>query len=335
MSSIVDVTPVPSAELVDTVGRLLPDDGPFRWSALSGGVSSDIWRIEGPRCIYCVKRALPRLKVASEWYAPVERNREEVRWLRFAATVVPGQVPEVIAADEDAGVAILSWFEPRQWRNWKAMLFQGQIRAGLGSDVGHLLAVLHRASTKRHDIAAAFENLDLFEALRLEPYFGTAGRRNPEVASILGEIRSELHSHRTALVHGDVSPKNILIHQSRPPVLLDAECACWGDPAFDVAFLVSHLLLKAAQISRYRQWFYKTIQRFLDAYERSAPEVVDPRTRRLVPALLLARVDGKSPVEYLDAEIRLRVRDTALEALERPYSTTAEFLAAFRLAYYR
>jgi aminoglycoside phosphotransferase (APT) family kinase protein len=326
--SAVDVVAAPSAALEAAVARLMPDAGPLRWSALSGGVSSDIWRIEGPTGVFCVKRALPRLKVADDWFAPVRRNREEVKWLRFAATVAPAQVPRVIAADDDAGIAILSWFEPGPWQNWKQLMMANQVRPALGADAGRLLAALHRASYRRDDLAAAFDNLDLFEALRLAPYFGRAGERNPEVAVLLAQLCAGLATHRTALVHGDFSPKNMLVHHAHPLVLLDAECACYSDPAFDVAFLMSHLLLKTMRLKSVRPWLYDTLRRFEAEYAAAAPEPVDARTRLLLPALLLARVDGSSPVEYLDFASAAYVRETALQALEDPKPTMA-FVAAW------
>jgi aminoglycoside phosphotransferase (APT) family kinase protein len=334
MPSAVEVEVAPAPELVAAVTALLPGCAPFAWRALSGGVSSDIWRIESAGRAYCVKRALPRLKVAADWFAPVARNREEVKWLRFAATAAPGQVPEVVAADAERGIAVLSWLDPAHWQNWKSLLLAGQVRSGLGADVGRLLATLHNESAARPGLAAEFDNLDLLESLRLEPYFGEAARRNPEVAPVLAEIRAELRGHRTALVHGDVSPKNILVHPAHPPVLLDAECACWSDPAFDYAFLASHVFLKAAHRPSHAHWYYETVRKFMTTYGSLAHEAVDERAGLLIPALLLARIDGKSPVEYLNEDLRRRIRDTALAALERPCANGLDFLAAFSRAYY-
>ena len=56
---------------------------------LTGGVSSDIWRIDLPSGPICVKRALAKLRVAADWHAPVERNVFEARWMRHAAGFAP------------------------------------------------------------------------------------------------------------------------------------------------------------------------------------------------------------------------------------------------------
>jgi 5-methylthioribose kinase len=321
------------AELTRRVEQLL-DVTATTIAPLAGGVSSALWRVDTATRTFCVKRALPRLLVADEWYAPVRRNVEEVRWLRFAATVAPRQVPQVIADDPVMGVAILNWFDPQRWTNWKTQLLDGLVRPAVGAEMGELLAALHRTSAAQPQLAHEFDNIDLLTTLRLEPYFVAAAQFNPQAEERLNEVVEHLRNYRTALIHGDVSPKNILIHISRPPVLLDAECACWADPAFDVAFLAAHLLLKSAHMSRFRGWFYETNRRLIEAYEAAAPEPVSARLCLLVPALLLARIDGKSPVEYLNDKVRNKVRDTAVRALTRPPGSWPAFAEDWRKTFY-
>ena len=211
---------------------------------------------------------------------------------------------------------------------------QGLVRPAVGTEMGELLAALHARSAEQPELANAFDNMDLLSALRLEPFFVAAMDANPEAAHRLREAVDHLTTYRTALIHGDVSPKNILIHISRPPVLLDAECACWADPAFDVAFLCAHLFLKSAHVSRYRAWFYETIA----AADRG---VRDRRSRAgqrtlllLVPALLIARVDGKSPVEYMNEKVRTKVRATAVRLLLDPPPSIADFIEDWRLTFF-
>lgn len=334
MPSAADVSPTPAAELVAAVDRLLPGQGPWTYAPLAGGVSSDIWRIDGSGTTYCVKRALPRLKVAADWRAPVRRNAEEVRWLRLAAAVAPGQVPAVVAADADLGVAVLEFFDPARWTAYKSLLMMGAVsRPGIGRELGELLARLHGASAGRGDLATEFDNLDLFDALRLSPFFLGPIERNPELKGTLTAIAESQRSHRTAVIHGDFSPKNILIHPSRPPVVLDAECATWGDPAFDVAFMLAHLLLKAVHLKTPNP--FDTALGFKDAYQHAAPEPVDDRLAGLVPALVLARLDGKSPVDYLTHEAdRTRIRATVIRALKHPHTTGTALLDAWKEEYF-
>ncbi|MEO8487125.1 MAG: aminoglycoside phosphotransferase family protein [Betaproteobacteria bacterium] len=279
---------------------------------LDGGVSSDIWRVETPTSTFCVKRALARLKVAADWQAPVERNRSEVAWFRAAARIAPDAVPAILGDDPNAGAFAMSWLPPERYPVWKALLRDGTIEPASARAVGDVLGRIHAATADRAEVAEAFATDAVFHAIRLEPYLEATGRAHPDLAGRFAALVATTAATRRVLVHGDFSPKNLLIGPSGP-VILDAECAWFGDPAFDLAFVLNHLLLKGA-------WRPALRARALDAYAalvegyraRVAWEPwakVERRTAALLPALLLARIDGKSPVEYLtDERDRDRVR---------------------------
>jgi aminoglycoside phosphotransferase (APT) family kinase protein len=136
------------------------------------------------------------------------------------------------------------------------------------------------------------------------------------------------------LVHGDFSPKNILQGASGP-VILDAECAWFGDPAFDVAFVLNHLLLKGAWRPQWRMRYveaFASLERAYFAHARWEPaEALAARIAALLPALMLARIDGKSPVEYLQSEVEkdeVRTFASALvaEPVERPAEVAQRWL---------
>jgi aminoglycoside phosphotransferase (APT) family kinase protein len=124
------------------------------------------------------------------------------------------------------------------------------------------------------------------------------------------------------LVHGDISPKNILCG-AHGPVFLDAECAWYGDPAFDLAFCLNHLLLKAVLMPQHASVLAQSYQQMVSAYMPAVnwenASAFEQRAAQLVPALLLARVDGKSPVEYLTSPAQHTVvRRTAVQGLQNP-----------------
>ena len=293
------------------------------WTALVGGVSSDIWRVDlADGSQLCVKRALPKLRVAADWYAPVSRNACEWAWLQFAAGVVPAAVPVTLAQDAEAGLFAMSWLAPADYPVWKQQLLDGRVDPVTASDVGRVLGTVHGASAGRDDLQAAFDTTGPFHALRLEPYLVHTARRHPAVAAQLQALVDRTAAHRSALVHGDVSPKNILIGPGGP-VLLDAECAWYGDPAFDLAFCLNHLLLKAVPRPDQTAQLQAAFEALVDAYFAAARfeprEQLEARAAALLPALLLARVDGKSPVEYItrDAD-RERVRAAALPLIAAP-----------------
>lgn len=308
---------------------VVPLDAAVGIEALAGGVSSDVRRVSWAGGSVVVKSALERLRVAAHWEAPVERSGNEVRWLRTARAIVDGAVPTVVV--EVAEVHAFAMEDLAAAPTWKAELAAGRCDTGLAAEVGALVSRIHAATAAAPtSTAAAFDTGALFRALRVEPYLETAGRAHPDVAATLAAIGADLLRTRRALVHGDMSPKNVLV-AARGPVFVDAETAWWGDPAFDVAFATTHLLLKARWHPEHLDGYAACREAFAAAYDGGVdwedPAGVDARVARLVPALLLARVDGKSPVEYLGAAERDAARRFALAALRAGPADSAGDLA--------
>lgn len=302
-----------------------------RLEPLTGGVSSLIVRAETRHGPVCVKTALAQLKVAAQWLAPVERNTAEVAWLRLAGTIVPGQVPTVLGEDRQARAFAMNWLAPDRYPVWKNQLRDGRIDPAFAAAVASLLVAVHRASARRQDLALEFANDANFHALRLDPYLGATARAHPGLAHRLQALIERTASHRIAVVHGDVSPKNILCG-AEGPVLIDAECAWFGDPAFDLAFVLNHLLLKCvwkpAHRDDYLASFDRLAARYLAGVDWEPAIALEARAASLLAGLLLARVDGKSPVEYLvDEPTRDRVRAVAIDWLHGSPDTLAALRA--------
>lgn len=276
-----------------------------RWTALTGGVSSDIWKVELPHRTICIKRALAKLKVAANWIVPVSRNAFEWEWIKFAAHEIPGSVPQPIAQDLEAGVFAMEFLAAEQHPVWKQQLLDGHIEPSVAGALGKVIGQLHARSTDSTLLAKTFATDENFDALRLDPYLRATATKHPHLADTLLALAQRTGSIHTALVHGDVSPKNILVGPNGP-VILDAECAWYGDPAFDVAFLLNHLLLKCLINPDYTTGYLACFNQFVLQYFAAAPlatrDCVEARATQLLPALLLARIDGKSPVEYLQDE---------------------------------
>lgn len=306
---------------------------PILLTPLAGGVSSDIYRADLPSGVVCVKRALPRLKVAADWRVPVERNRWEVEWMRVAGAVVPSAVPAILGEDRKAGAFAMAWLPPDRYPVWKALLAQGEGTTAMAARVGDTLGRIHAATADRADIAARFATDALFHAIRLDPYLVTAAAAHPDLAGELHALVATTAGTRRTLVHGDFSPKNILIGPEGP-VILDAECAWYGDPAFDVAFVLNHLLLKGVWRPQWRAQYAEMFRALVAAYRPHAAweawPAIDARTAALLPGLLLARVDGKSPVEYVTAEAdRAAIRRFAREFVARPPATLEGLVQAW------
>jgi 5-methylthioribose kinase len=309
------------------LGLVAPGETP-NFVPLTGGVSSDILLAEVDGRQFCIKRALPRLKVAAVWEAPVERNAAEAAWMRTVAGWLPECVPHLLGEDPAQGLFAMEYLPAHSHPVWKNELRDGRIDPDFAAAVGSRLVVIHQRSANRTDLAAQFANDAIFEPIRLEPYLRATAARHPDLADRLHAIADTTLATKRALVHGDISPKNILCGPAGP-VFLDAECAWYGDPAFDLAFCLNHLLLKGAWKpqwkSRYLECFERLAGTYLAGVDWEARGVFEARCAALLPGLWLARIDGKSPAEYLvDEPVRQRVRQAARRFLERPVARVGE-----------
>jgi len=309
---------------------LLADGAMPLGEALTGGVSSDIWRIDLPAGMpgdvrwrsICVKRALAKLRVAADWQAPVDRNLYEARWMRRANAAVPGAAPALLGQDTTSGALAMQFLAPADHPLWKTQLRDGQADPSFAAAVADRLVRIHAATAADPAIADEFPTDAIFHAIRLEPYLLATARVHADLALQLEALVATTQANKRALVHGDVSPKNILAGPVGP-VFLDAECAWWGDPAFDLAFCLNHLLLKCLWTPSARDGFLACFDAMARTYRAGvtweSPAALEARVTHLLPGLLLARVDGKSPVEYITAEAdKDRVRHVARALLIAP-----------------
>ena len=302
---------------------------------LSGGVSCDVWRVQlvnGSTIV--VKRALPKLRVAADWKAPAARAEAEVAWFRFVRSIDPRLAPKVIGEDRTRHMFAMEYLPPETYPVWKAELAGGRIDVGFAAKAGGSLARIHAASAHNDAVAKGFPNYAQFHALRLEPYLLYTAGKHPDIACLIQNLVRKVGGSRIALMHGDVSPKNILCGPDGP-LFLDAETACFGDPAFDLAFCLNHLLLKCLWHPEHKGPYLDSYEAFTLSYRNGISwedvKAVDSRAAALLPALLLARIDGKSPVEYLTAEEdKLLVRTLAKHALASRTQSLAEISDLWR-----
>jgi 5-methylthioribose kinase len=296
-------------------------------------VSSDIVKITMGDRVLTIKSALPKLKVKADWRAPVERNLYEVEWLKVAGQIAPGSVPEVLAHDPASGSFAMSYLEPASHPVWKGLLRDGQVDIGFTAAVGRTIGEIHQATSDDVSLRSRFATDRIFHPIRLEPYLEATALQHPGVADRLHELSRRTLATKQCLVHGDVSPKNILVGPTGP-VFLDAECAWYGDPAFDLAFCLNHLLLKCV-------WNRAASPALLNAFEAlgkaylsqvrwTSRRELEARAAQILPALFLARVDGKSPVEYITSEPdKDLVRSTALPLIKNPVQELQAIRAAW------
>jgi aminoglycoside phosphotransferase (APT) family kinase protein len=301
---------------------IVPDGASPSLTRLPGGVSSDVYRVDLPTGPVCVKKVLAKLNVSADWRAPVERVHSEAAWFRFAGRIAPGHVPAVLAEDRGSHLFVMSYFDPATHPCWKNLLRDGIVDPAFAAKVGEIIARVHRASAGSQAAQEQFATHDFFMALRIDPYLLTAAKAHPDRAERIRQIAGGLAGARIALMHGDLSPKNILAGPDGP-VILDAETACYGDPAFDLAFCLNHLLLKCVWNPTHTRDYCASFAALRDSYlagvDREAAQPLERRASALLAALLLARIDGKSPVEYLTASGDLNfVRAAARDYLVQP-----------------
>ncbi len=319
--------------------RMLHADGLIRDPAatitpLSGGVSSAIYLVHADHREFVVKRALPKLKVKQEWLADTSRNGNEAAYIKYVAQFLPRNVPRLEHVSAEHGYFCMEYLE-ESWQNWKEMMLGGQCDPGIAAEAAGLLGKIHARSAQDPEARERFQTLANFEQLRIEPYLLATARRHTRLKSVLEAEACRLRSERTVLTHGDFSPKNILVSPGRL-IVVDCECAWYGDAAFDVAFLLSHLLLKSLArpaIGDWQElvklaWTSYLAARFANEKQRDDKRNdLDALVSWLLLMLLLARIDGKSPVEYLQENQQEHVRDFAITRLLRGPASLSKVIA--------
>jgi 5-methylthioribose kinase len=315
----------------------LADGEQVTTTVLPGGVSGRTVLVEWPNGHALVfKQALPKLRVAVDWFSDPARIHCEALGLRWLPRLAPsGSVPALVLEDSQEHVLGMTAV-PRPHDNWKTILLAGRLDEDHVRQFGQWLGTVHRESWLQRDaLAPAFEDRSFFESLRVEPYYQYTATRVPEAAAFLGELIATTRGRRLALVHGDYSPKNVLVHAGRL-VVLDYEVVHWGDPAFDVGFGLTHLLGKAHHVRSRRAEFGRAASSFFRVYAETLADVpwvrgVEPDAVRHALGCLLARVQGRSPLEYLDPAARERQREVVVALLanvpNRVDDLVGEFLA--------
>lgn len=301
---------------------------------LEGGVSNRTVLVHrGHGRSWVLKQALGKLRVEVDWFSDPARIHREALGLRWLARLTPeGSVPTFLFEDFDHHLLGMTAV-PQPHVNWKDLLLDGVVDPGIVEEFGRLLAKLHRLGD-RPDLPSAFADRQFFDALRLEPYYAFTATRVPAAAPFLRRLVRTTRERSDTLVHGDYSPKNMLIHRGKC-VLLDHEVVHVGDPAFDVGFGLTHLLSKAHHLAGRRERFVAAACLFWRTYDAAlghAPAWRQGLEGRVVAhalGCLLARVAGRSPLEYLTAAERVRQREVVVGLIDRQPRNVVDLVRTF------
>jgi len=301
---------------------------------LTGGVSNRtvMVQFEDSRG-WVLKQALPKLRVQVDWFCDPARIEREGAGVRAFGQLTPGHVPQVIFEDRDHHLLAMQAV-PQPHDNYKTLLLTGDVQADHVRQFAELLGEAHAASARQAShFSSAFADRGYFEALRLEPYYRFAAQQTPDAEPFLTALIDATLARRAALVHGDYSPKNVLIHQGRL-ILLDFEVAHFGDPAFDVGFAMTHYLSKAHHLATHRAALLQAATHFWQTYRAHIAEALphdehEPACVLHTLGCMLARVRGRSPLEYLTTPQRDRQCRIVLSCMAAPPATISALIEAF------
>lgn len=324
MPGFIDIEqPEALAAYLRATGRIAPEENPCI-RVLAGGVSNRTVLVQRARGeSWVVKQALPKLRVAVDWFCPPHRAAREALGMRWLNAIAPESTTRLLFEDS-ANYLFAMEAVPQPHENWKAMLLSGRVELDHARQFGALLATIHRRGyEQRWHLPPQFNDRSYFEALRLEPYYAYTAAQVPSAAAFLNELIRRTVERQVTVVHGDYSPKNILVHEGRL-ILLDHEVIHAGDPAFDVGFSMTHLISKARHLPKHRDALTSAALTYWRTYAEgvSGAGIVDEcACVAHILGCMLARVAGRSPLEYLsDDEKREQIHAVLAHIVKPPHS---------------
>lgn len=289
---------------------------------LGGGVSNTVLLIQPAAApAFVLKQALGKLRVEQDWFSDRTRVYRECEAIRVLSPLLPpGRVPGILFEDRPNCLFGMTAAGPHA-EPWKSLLLRGECDPSTAQTVGDTLASTIRLTWKSPEIQRRFGDTSVFKELRLDPYYLSTAARHPDLSAFFETLIESSRSHACCLVHGDYSPKNFLVDRAHV-LLIDFEVVHYGDPSFDAAFLLNHLLLKSFHMPEHRAPLASLADAFWSAVQSGLPPGMDwfeASTLAHLAGLLLARIDGKSPAEYIRREdLKNRIRDCARRLIANP-----------------
>jgi len=302
---------------------------------LAGGISNRTVKV-----VWCngrgwvVKQALAKLRVCVDWFSDPERILVEAKALQWLNHIIPEATPAFIFEDSaNHMLAMQAISDPHE--NWKSVLLSGQIVPDQFQQFGRLLGTIHYCSSGNEIVEERrrFVDTRYFENLRLEPYYLYTAEKVPAASNFLHSLVCETRSHKHCLVHGDFSPKNALLYHGKL-ILLDYEVFHFGEPAFDIGFALGHFLSKAHHLPENRKSLLEATRLFVKAYRQEIQSLdwatsLEPRLVRHALGCTLARVAGKSQLEYLTQEEKTRQQNIVLQLIANPPASVEDLILQF------
>ena len=267
---------------------------------LTGGVSNVVLAITTASQKLVLKQALAELAVSEKWVADQRRAIVEADAIELFNRLTPTQVPKLVFLDPERFILVLERV-PVGSTVWKSDLLAGVINPDIGLKLGATLASWHNYGEKNAEVKIKFMEDSLFEQLRIDPFYRFVAAKNPQIEVSIRKLINELEGDKTTVVHGDFSPKNIMVATNDDVYILDFEVTHVGNPVFDLAFLIAHLLCKFFRTDDrlHAKLLANTAISFVEEYQ--GVRLISPSLTKHAALIALARVEGKSPVNYLSA----------------------------------
>ena len=302
----------------------------IQYKKLTGGVSSEVYHVKTIKNNYCIKRSLKRLLVKKKWIVNTNRIKFEYLWLKHCQNILKRNIPNTYEFNNKKKYIVMEYLKTSQYKTLKQLYFNKIININTIRSISKHLYKIH-SNSSNYKTKKTFEgNYKNFYDLRLDPYFNEVGRVYPKYKGYIKKINESYIKHSNTLVHGDFSPKNILVGKNKI-IYLDAECCNFGDPVFDLVFFTNHLLIKSIFFKDKSQEFIKLYISFYKEYlsnlsTKNFNSYID-RIIKMTPIMLLSRVDGKSPVEYINkVKIKNIIRKKSFLLLDSKISSLNDII---------
>ena len=280
--------------------RVIKNEDSPQVEVLTGGVSNVVLAITTATQKLVLKQALAELAVSEKWVADQRRAIVEADAIELFNRLSPTQVPKLVFLDPERFILVLERV-PVGSTVWKSDLLAGVINPDIGLKLGATLASWHNYGEKNAEVKIKFMEDSLFEQLRIDPFYRFVAAKNPQIEVSIRKLINELEGDKTTVVHGDFSPKNIMVATNDDVYILDFEVTHVGNPVFDLAFLIAHLLCKFFRTDDrlHAKLLANTAISFVEEYQ--GVRRISPTLTKHASLIALARVEGKSPVNYLSA----------------------------------
>ena len=302
----------------------------IEYKRLEGGVSSEVYYVKTNKKEYCIKRSLKKLLVKKEWIANTNRIKFEYLWLKHCRSILKKNIPETFEFNSRKKYIVMQYLDTSDYKTLKELFFDKIVNIKTIKLISKHLYKIHANSNNVKTKNIFKGNNKNFYDLRLDPYFNEIGRVYPRYKEYIEHLNKNYLKNSNTLVHGDFSPKNILIGKNKI-IYLDAECCNFGDPVFDLVFFTNHLLIKSIYFKNKSQEFIKSYMMFYKEYLNNLSpkehKLYVERIIKMTPVMLLARIDGKSPVEYINSKkIKNTIRNKSFLLLDNKINSLNDII---------